>query len=243
MASVWGKIIGGVGGLALGGPIGALIGAAAGHMVDKARSQIGEPDDATKSVAFTIVTIALGAKMAKADGVVTRDEVDAFKQVFRVPPEETANVARVFDQARKDSRGFEPYARQVAGMFADNPGVLEELLYCLTRIARADGVMHPAEIDYLRSVGDIFGLDDLAFERVTEITENADQSDPYKVLGVTPDVADDELKTTYHTLVRENHPDKLIAEGMPEELVELANDKLAAINDAYDRVMASRVIK
>jgi len=243
MASVWGKIIGGVGGLALGGPIGALIGAAAGHMVDKARSQIGEPDDATKSVAFTIVTIALGAKMAKADGVVTRDEVDAFKQVFRVPPEETANVARVFDQARKDSRGFEPYARQVAGMFADNPAVLEELLYCLTRIARADGVMHPAEIDYLRSVGDIFGLDDLAFERVTEITENADQSDPYKVLGVTPDVADDELKTTYHTLVRENHPDKLIAEGMPEELVELANDKLAAINDAYDRVMASRVIK
>ncbi len=243
MASVWGKIIGGVGGLALGGPIGALIGAAAGHMVDKARSQIGEPDDATKSVAFTIVTIALGAKMAKADGVVTRDEVDAFKQVFRVPPEETANVARVFDQARKDSRGFEPYARQVAGMFADNPGVLEELLYCLTRIARADGVMHPAEIDYLRSVGDIFGLDDLAFERITEITENADQSDPYKVLGVTPDVADDELKTTYRTLVRENHPDKLIAEGMPEELVELANEKLAAINDAYDRVMASRVIK
>ena len=242
MASVWGKIIGGVGGLALGGPIGALIGAVAGHMVDKARSQIGEPDDATKSVAFTIVTIALGAKMAKADGVVTRDEVDAFKQVFRVPAEETANVARVFDQARKDSRGFEPYARQVAGMFADNPGVLEELLYCLTRIARADGVMHPAEIDYLRSVSDIFGLDDLAFERVTEITEKADQSDPYKVLGVTPDISEDDLKTTYRTLVRENHPDKLIAGGMPEELVELANEKLAAINDAYDRVIASRGI-
>ena len=242
MASVWGKIIGGVSGLALGGPIGALIGAAAGHMVDKARAQTDEPDDATKSVAFTIVTIALGAKMAKADGVVTRDEVDAFKQVFRVPPEETANVARVFDQARKDSRGFEPYARQVAGMFADNPGVLEELLYCLTRIARADGVMHPAEIDYLRSVGDIFGLDDLAFERITEITEKADQSDPYKVLGVIPDISDDGLKTVYRTLVRENHPDKLIAEGMPEELVELANEKLAVINDAYDRVMASRGI-
>ena len=127
-------------------------------------------------------------------------------------------------------------------MFAENPAVLEELLHCLTRIARADGVMHPAEIDYLRSVSDIFGLDDLAFERVTEITEKADQSDPYKVLGVTPYISDVDLKTTYRALVRENHPDKLIAEGMPEELIELANEKLAAINDAYDRVMVSRGI-
>ena len=104
------------------------------------------------------------------------------------------------------------------------------------------GVVHLAEIDYLRSVGDIFGLDNQAFERVTEITEKANQSDPHKVLGVTPGISDDDLKTTYRTLVRENHPDKLIAEGMPEELVELANEKLAAINDAYDRVIASRGI-
>ena len=126
----------------IGGPIGALIGAVAGHAVDKVRSNPAEPEDATKSVAFTIATIALGAKMAKADGVVTRDEVEAFKRVFRVPPEDVKDVSRVFDQARKDSRGFEPYARQIAGMFADNPAVLEELLYCLTLIARADGVMH-----------------------------------------------------------------------------------------------------
>ena len=240
VASIWGKIIGGVGGLALGGPIGALIGAVAGHMVDKVRSQPAEPDDATKSVAFTIATIALGAKMAKADGVVTRDEVDAFKQFFQVPPEETKNVARVFDQARKDHRGHEPYARQIAGMFAENPAVLEELLYCLTRIARADGLMHPEEANYLRSVAGIFGLDSHAFERITEITEKAGHSAPYKVLGVNPDITDVDLKAAYRSLVRENHPDKLIADGMPEELVELANEKLAAINDAYDKVSASR---
>ena len=164
--SVWGKIIGGVGGFAIGGPIGALIGAVAGHAVDKARGQGEEPEDATKSVAFTIATIALGAKMAKADGRVTRDEVDAFKRVFRVPPEEVTQVSKFFDQARKDSRGFEPYARQVAGMFADNPAVLEELLYCLSVIAKADSVVHPAEVTYLRSVSNIFGLDDHAFERI-----------------------------------------------------------------------------
>ncbi|MEE2687941.1 MAG: TerB family tellurite resistance protein [Pseudomonadota bacterium] len=240
MASVWGKIIGGVGGLALGGPIGALIGAVAGHMVDKARVPSAQPDDATKSIAFTIATIALGAKMAKADGVVTREEVNAFKQVFRIPAEETANVARVFDRARRDHRGYEPYARQIAGMFADNPGVLEELLYCLTRIARADGVIHPEEENYLRSVAEIFGLDAHVFERITEIAEKANHSDPYRVLGVDTEISNDGLKLAYRALVRENHPDKLIADGMPEELVELANEKLAAINDAYDRVAASR---
>ena len=238
--SVWGKIIGGVGGFAIGGPIGALVGAVAGHAVDKARGSSGEPQDATKSVAFTIATIALGAKMAKADGHVTRDEVDAFKKVFSVPPEEVKQVSKFFDQARKDSRGFEPYARQVAGMFADNPAVLEELLYCLTVIAKADGVVHPAEVAYLRSVGNIFGLDEYAFERITAISGGVGPSDPYKILGVQRTITDDDLKTAYRALVRENHPDKLIAEGLPEELVQLANEKLAAINDAYDQISADR---
>jgi len=241
--SVWGKIIGGVGGLMIGGPIGALIGAVAGHAVDKVRLNSGEPEDATKSVAFTIATIALGAKMAKADGVVTRDEVDAFKRVFRVPPEDVKDVSRVFDQARKDSRGFEPYARQIAGMFADNPAVLEELLYCLTLIARADGVMHPEEVKYLRSVADIFGLDDHAFERITEVSGDLDTSDPYKILGVSRDMTNDEIKSAYRSLVRENHPDKLIADGLPEELIDMATEKLAAINDAYDKVSTERGIK
>jgi DnaJ like chaperone protein len=241
--NVWGKIIGGVGGLMIGGPIGALIGAVAGHAVDKVRSNSGEPEDATKSVAFTIATIALGAKMAKADGVVTRDEVDAFKGVFRVPPEDVKDVSRVFDQARKDSRGFEPYARQIAGMFADNPAVLEELLYCLTLIARADGVMHPEEVKYLRSVADIFGLDDHAFERITEVSGDLDTSDPYKILGVSRDMTNDEIKSAYRSLVRENHPDKLIADGLPEELIDMATEKLAAINDAFDKVSTERGIK
>ena len=238
--SVWGKIIGGVSGFAIGGPIGALIGAVAGHAVDKARGQGEEPEDATKSVAFTIATIALGAKMAKADGRVTRDEVDAFKQVFRVPPEEVAQVSKFFHQAREDSRGFEPYARQVPGMFADNPAIFEELVYCLSVIAKADGVVHPAEVTYLRSLSNIFGLDDHAFERITTISGGVDSSDPYKILGVERTISDDDLKTAYRALVRENHPDKLIAEGLPEELVELANEKLAAINDAYDQISADR---
>ena len=127
-------------GFAFGGPIGALLGGLAGHAVDRL-AQETDIGDGSKQIAFTIGVIVLSAKMAKADGVVTRDEIDAFKQVFRVPAHETANVAKIFNQARRDSAGFEPYAKQLAGMFHDNPAVLEELLDCLAFIGQADGVL------------------------------------------------------------------------------------------------------
>lgn len=238
--SIWGKILGGVGGFAIGGPLGAIIGAVAGHAVDRMRDASIQNSDATKSVAFTIGVVVLGAKMAKADGRVTPDEVEAFKQVFQVPPHEVKNVARVFDQARKDSAGFEPYARQIAGMFRGNESVLEELLYCLTFIARADGKLTDEESVYLKAVSDIFGLDQTAFERITAITFKADQANPYQVLGVDKSISDDDLKSAYRKLVRENHPDRLVAQGMPEEFIEIANRKLASINVAYDAVAAER---
>ncbi len=240
--SIWGKILGGVGGFAIGGPLGAIIGAVAGHAVDKMRAAKPQTEDATKSIAFTIAVVVLGAKMAKADGTVTKEEIRAFKRVFKVPQHEVKNVARVFDQARKDSHGFEPYAQQIAGMFRDNAAVLEELLFCLTFIARADGDLQEAETTYLRAVADIFGLDQAAFERVTAIRHGPDDANPYQVLGVPPTISDDDLKSAYRQLVRDNHPDRLVAQGMPEEFIAVANQKLAAINVAYDKVAAERGI-
>lgn len=240
--SIWGKILGGAAGFALGGPLGALIGAAAGHAVDAMRRP-AEPGDQTKSIAFTIAVIALAAKLAKADGVVTRDEVAAFKRVFKIPPEEARNVGRVFDQARKDARGFELYAQQVARMFRDNPAVLEELLYCLAHVARADGHVHPHEHEFLAKVAEIFGLDQAAFERITALGGGPGETDPYAILGVKREMADDALKAAYRKLVRENHPDSLIAQGMPEEFVRLANDRLAAINGAWDRIRQERGLR
>ncbi len=239
--SIWGKILGGAAGFALGGPLGALIGAVAGHAVDTMRRPRGE--EATRSIAFTIAVIALGAKMAKADGVVTSDEVKAFKRVFRIPADEVKNVGKVFDQARRDSRGFEPYARQIAGMFPENPAVLEELLYCLAFIARADGHVHPNEVEFLQKVVEIFGLDEAAFERVTAMRAEGETADPYSVLGVKREMTDDALKKAHRKLVRENHPDRLIAQGMPEEFVQVANERLAAINAALERIRAERGIK
>ncbi len=239
--SIWGKILGGAAGFAIGGPLGALIGAVGGHFVDKMKGESEGDRGSQKTVTFTIAVIVLGAKMAKADGKVTPDEIVAFKEVFRVPPDEMKNVSRIFNQARKDSAGFEPYARQVAGMFKDNQPVLEELLWCLAYIAKADGHIHPGELQFLRGVSEIFEFDQATVERVTAIAlGDAETEDPYVILGVAKSASDSEIKAAHRKLVIEHHPDKLIAQGLPEEFVEVANRKLAAINAAFDKIKRER---
>ncbi len=249
--SIWGKIVGGAAGLALGGPIGAILGAVAGHAVDKMRDDAAPRDgdagmeapDPTKSVAFTIAVIVLGAKMAKADGTVSRTEVDTFKRIFRIPPDEMRAVGRIFDKARTDAIGYEPYARQIARMFRDRRAVLEELLEGLFRIAEADGVVHQAELDFLYEISTIFGFSSLEFERIKAGHAGARgmrETDPYAVLGVDRSMSDTDIKGAYRKLVQEHHPDRLMAQGMPTEFIDVATDKVARINAAYDRIKAER---
>lgn len=238
--SIWGKIFGAAAGLAVGGPIGALLGAVAGHAVDWYRDQPPADGDATQHIAFTVGVIALGAKMAKADGAVTAEEVTAFRQVFHVPAEEEANVERLFNLARRDSAGFEPYARQLAGMFQDRPEVLEELLQCLFHIAKADGGVKPAELEYLRTVAGIFGLGEADFHRLCAEECAGCDVDPYGVLGVEPQIDDERLKVAYRRLIREHHPDRLIARGMPADFIAVATEKMARINAAYDVIRRQR---
>jgi DnaJ like chaperone protein len=251
--SIWGKIIGGAAGFALGGPLGALLGAIAGHAVDVRREQTEEPAEesgrqalndrsGTKQIAFTIAVIVLGAKMAKADGVVSRAEVAAFKEVFRVPQHELRNVARLFDQAKNDPSGFEPYARQIARMFRKDHPVLEELLDGLFHIAKADGRVHDAEVVFLKNVAAVFGFAEGEFARIRESHLGADKADPYTVLGISRTASNEEIKLAWRKLVRDNHPDKLMAQGLPVEFIEIANEKLATINAAYDKVAKERGI-
>jgi len=234
--SIWGKIGGAAAGMLVGGPLGAAVGVLAGHFLfDR---EAGASDD--PGVAFTIAMIALAAKMAKADGVVTDEEVAAFDRIFRVPPAEQAAVRRFFDLARQDTAGYEIYAGQVARAFAGNPAVLEDILDGLFEIAAADGVLHPAEGAFLERVADIFGFAPGEFRRIRASHFPPDAADPYVVLGLDYDAGDDEVRHTYLRLVRENHPDSLIARGVPEEFVKLATDKLAAINGAYEKIEAER---
>lgn len=243
--SIWGKIGGAAAGFALGGPIGALLGGVAGHfVVDEAIEQTERGDrDPTQEIAFTIGVIALSAKMAKADGEVTADEVQAFNRFFRVPESQSANVKRVYDLARQDVAGYDGYAYQLRKLFGERASTLEDVLDGLFYIAMADNMMHPGEMAFLESVAEIFGFSDLDFGRIKERHLGPDESDPYVVLGVSRQIEDADLKTAYRQLVKENHPDRVMARGVPVEMVELANERLASINAAYDRVAADRGMK
>lgn len=233
--SIWGKIAGAGVGLAVGGPLGALLGAVAGHVViDRALED--------SEVVFTVALIALSAKMAKADGEVMDSEIRAFEEIFKIPPGEAKNVARVYKVAQQDVAGFEAYARQVARIYRGKPAILEDVMDALFHIAKADGHLHPQELEYLRTVADIFGFSEIEFARIRASHLGQEKGDPYLVLGITPDISDEDLKKAYRRLVRENHPDTLIARGVPAELVTIANEKLAAINVAYDRIVKARGI-
>ena len=235
--SIWGKISGAAAGMLVGGPIGAAVGVLAGHFLIDRETAAGDGDP---GVAFTIAMIALAAKMAKADGVVTDEEVEAFDRIFRVPPDERTAVRRFFDLARQDTAGYEAYAGRIAHLYADKPAVLEDILDGLFEIAKADGVLHPGEDAFLERVAEIFGFAPNEYRRVRASHFEPDAADPYVVLGLAYDAGDDEIKRTFRRLVRENHPDSLIARGVPEEFVRLATDKLAAINGAYEKIQAER---
>ncbi|UWQ22516.1 molecular chaperone DjiA [Jannaschia sp. W003] len=191
-----------------------------------------------RSVAFTIAVIALGAKMAKADGQVTRSEVAAFREVFTIPRSEEANAARVFDLARTDVAGFEDYARRIAAMFPEDDPILCDLMEGLFHIALADGDYHPAEDDFLARVAAAFRLPDREFRALRARFAPGREPDCYAILGVAPDAPLEEVRRAWRQQVRETHPDALIARGLPEEAVKLAEKRLIAINHAWERIQA-----
>ncbi len=234
--SIWGKLAGAAAGLAIGGPLGALVGGLAGHLVID-RDSDSEVD---KQLAFTIGVIALGAKMAKADGHVSKDEVRAFKEVFKVPESERQNVARIFDLAKQDTAGFETYARQLARLFKDDPDMLRSVLDGLFHIAGADNRLDPGERAYLETVARLFGIEEAEFRYILARHCSAERESPYHVLGVAPDISNEDLQRHYRKLMVENHPDKLIARGLPQEMIDIANKKIAEINGAYDEIKRER---
>ena len=234
--TIWGKIIVGATGFALGGPIGALLGGAAGHALDKFKIKQKLPEKlASKQIGFTIGVIVLSAKMAKADGKVTESEIKAFKEKVKVPDNEINNVARLWDQAKKTTYGFEVYAKQISNLFEKNSSVLEELLNLLVIIAEADGKITNLEKLYLKEVSNIFGFSEQAFERICSSTLNK-VKDPYQILGVSKDTPLEEIKNKWKKLAIRHHPDRLIAQGIPQDIIETNTYRLKEINNAWDLI-------
>ena len=200
---------------------------------------VGDPAT-RRQVAFSVALIALSAKMAVADGIVTAGEVAAFRRGFAVPPGEERNVERLFDLARQDVAGFESYAKRIAALYDDDCCPLEDVLDGLFVIAKADGAVHTAEMAYLQQVAKIFGFADADFERIAARHVVPEEGDPYLILGADRTWSFDKIRRHYRKLVVENHPDKAIARGLPKEFVAVANDRLAAINRAFERIELER---
>lgn len=193
-----------------------------------------------RSVAFAIAVIALGAKMAKADGQVTRDEVRAFREVFHIPPQDEKRAARVFDMARTDVAGYEEYAKRIRGMFEDDSTTFCDLMEGLFHIATADGFYHPDENDFLANVARIFGQTDAQFKALRARFVPDAPKDPYTVLGVEPTASLDEIRKVWRKLVRDFHPDAMMGRGVPEEAVRLAEKKMIDINRAWEEINGAR---
>jgi DnaJ like chaperone protein len=229
--SLWSRFSDVVSRVSFASPVGNLV----DRLVETVRGLVGSTPEG-RQVAFTISLIALSAKIAKADGVVTDDEVAVVRRLFIVPDSERANVARLFNLAKQDVAGFEAYASRLRRLYDEGDDLLEDVLDGLFTIATADGIVHDDETAFLARVSDIFGLPDRTYERILARHVEPDVTDPYVVLGITRGSTPEEVKRAWRRLVSENHPDRLVARGVPPECVRLANDRMAALNAAYEKI-------
>ncbi|MEI4470683.1 molecular chaperone DjiA [Frigidibacter sp. MR17.24] len=227
--SIWTRIADALAALAKGEGLSAAF--------DRLWAQPAAPE---RSVAFTIAVIALGAKMAKADGAVTRDEVAAFRRVFMIPPGEEAHAATVFNLARQDVAGFDAWATKIARMFGPGDPVLNDVIEGLFHVAVADGGYHPAEDGFLSEVARIFGISDAAFRGIRARHVEGEDPDPFSVLGIEPTASVDEARRAWRTAVRDSHPDRLTARGLPTEAIKLAEARLIAVNRAWDEISGKK---
>lgn len=213
----------------------ALSSLTAGDSLSDVFAKLRTPPE--RSVAFAIAVIALGAKMAKADGQVTKNEVMAFREVFTIPAGEEKNAGRLFNLARTDVAGYEDYARKIKAMYGDDEAApLCDLLEGLFHIAVADGHYHPNEDAFLTRVASIFGMDEARFKRVRAQFVPDAERDPFDVLGVSPNDTKSEIRAAWRKLVRETHPDQMLARGVPPEAVKMAEKRMIAINRAWDEI-------
>ena len=233
--NIWGKLIGGAAGFAIGGPIGALLGAVAGHAIDtKILPSYISNDKNYKSIVFTAGVIALSAKMAKADGKVTKEEILTFRKLVQIPKDDINQVSKLWELAKETTDGYELYAKQIYTLFQNQPEILERILDILFEIGKSDGNIDSTELNYLKNVSNIFNFDEIIFEKLLALHNPENNS--FEILGVQISDSLEDIQKKWKEMVKNNHPDKLVGQGMPIEFIESANQKLAIINSAYEEI-------
>ena len=234
--SIWGSLIGGMIGLSLGGPFGMLLGSLIGGKISRAKSRAGFGSFAQPQQIFALSLIVLSAKLSKADGQVSKEELIAVRDKLKIPENEINNVGKIFNKAKNESSGYEPYAQQIAQIYKNNLNVLEEVINILFYIAEADGNTSQSELNMIQHIAQIFGLNQSQFNSIRESRKSSDKLNPYIVLESKPEENLQTIRKKYLQLSKEHHPDILISKGVPQEVIEESKKKMRAINSAWDQI-------
>ena len=235
--SIWGSLIGGMVGFSLAGPFGMLLGSLIGGKISRARSAGGNFGTfAQPQQIFALSLIVLSAKLSKADGQVSKEELIAVRNKLKIPENEIEQVGKIFNKAKQESTGYEPYAQQIAQIYKNNPNVLEEVINILFYIAEADGNVSKSELDMIQHISQIFGLNQVQFNAIKESRKSSDKLNPYIVLESKPEENLQTIRKKYLQLSKEHHPDLLISKGVPQEVIAESKKKMRAINSAWDQV-------
>ena len=233
--SIWGSLIGGMIGFSLGGPFGMLLGSLIGGKISRAKGSINNSFAQPQQI-FALSLIVLSAKLSKADGQVSKEELIAVKDKLKIPENEIDQVGKIFNKAKNESTGYKPYAEQIAQIYRGNLNVLEEVINILFYIAEADGNISQAELVMIEDIGRIFGLSESQFNSLKESRKSSDKLNPYIVLESNPDDSLMEIRKRYIKLSKEHHPDLLLSKGVPPEVIEESKKKMRSINSAWDQV-------
>ena len=235
--SIWGSLIGGIVGLSLGGPFGMLLGSMIGGKISRARSGARNFGAFTQpQQVFALSLIVLAAKLSKADGQVSKEELIAVKDKLKIPENEIEQVGKIFNKAKQESAGYEPYAQQIAQIYKNNFSVLEEVINILFYIAEADGNVSQSELNMIQNISRIFGLNQAQFNSIKESRKSSDKLNPYIVLESSPEEDLQSIRKKYLQLSKEHHPDILISKGVPQEVIEESKKKMRAINSAWEKI-------
>ena len=234
--AIWGSLIGGMIGLSLGGPFGMLLGSLIGGKISRAKSRAGFGSFAQPQQIFALSLIVLSAKLSKADGQVSKEELIAVKDKLKIPENEIDQVGKIFNKAKEESAGYKPYAQQIAQIYRGNINVLEEVINILFYIAEADGNVSESEFKMIEHIAQIFGLTEIQFNSIRESRKSSDKLNPYIVLESNPDDTIETIRKRYLKLSKEHHPDLLMSKGVPQEVIDESKAKMRTINSAWDQV-------
>ena len=234
--AIWGSLIGGMIGLSLGGPFGMLLGSLIGGKISRAKSRSGFGAFSQPQQIFALSLIVLSAKLTKVDGQVSKEELIAVKDKLKIPDNEIEQVGKIFNKAKEESAGFEPYAQQIAQIYKGNINVLEEVINILFYIAEADGNVSQPELKMIEKIAQIFGLTEVQFNSIRESRKSSDKLNPYVVLESNPEDSIENIRKKYLKLSKEHHPDLLMSKGVPQEVINESRTKMRAINSAWDQI-------